>query len=97
MKYKLKRELPFAKAGERITIDRINEKYSEIEKLGGNGLYCQILHKDFDEWIEEVKPREFDLSFSSNGLLALIESDGTILFDSRRVPKDSTIKVREVE
>ena len=52
MKYKLKRDLPFAKAGTEVKL--VNEK----KAIEYNGYQCDIYDLR-DGWIEEVKPREW--------------------------------------
>ena len=60
MKYKLKRDLPFAKAGEEVFEDDTNF-YIEAE-VGIIWCFAEIKDKQkliFEGWIEEVKPREW--------------------------------------
>lgn len=60
MKYRLKKDLPFAKAGEEIKVDddcdiwTVRPLNIEIDCP-----LCDIPKETRDEWIEEVKPREW--------------------------------------
>ena len=64
MKYKLKKDLPFAKAGAEVTI-KFSEAFTQAfdEKrtlwLKNENVLRELLLMD---WIEEVKPREFYIS-----------------------------------
>lgn len=62
MKYRLKKDLPFAKAGTEITLHRDNlyYPYFSLERKGDGSLHiwCQGWHT-YDSWIEEVEPKEW--------------------------------------
>lgn len=100
MKYRLKKELPFAPVGSIIESDSvglfvrcesknfltwyIEEKY-ELQNLINNG------------WIEEVKPREYKLGLNKDGTFAFIwDSEGNGYDAQRKYPVAETILVREV-
>lgn len=58
MKYKLKKDLPFAKAGAEVRKDDYLD--SDSQTCFACGVYRFWVHKDvMGEWLEEVKPREF--------------------------------------
>jgi len=56
MKYRLKKDLPFAKAGEIVNYKDLGGDAINIEL---NGLCCYIPNIVKGFWIEEVKPREW--------------------------------------
>lgn len=61
MKYRLKKDLPFAKAGTEVDFNKIdNIIYSKTtnDLCSGNREYI-------DDWIEEVKPREFMINIDN--------------------------------
>ena len=96
MKYKLKRDLPFAKAGKEVFEDDASF-YIEAE-VGIIWCFAEIKdrHKLISEgWIEEVKPREWVINIGDDG--AAIFKDGKMLFKFGRVdtPVIEKIKVRE--
>ena len=89
MKYRLKKDLPFAKAGAEVRL---------VQGLAGDNNICYAIDvypfwcpkKNFNEWIEEVKPRE--------GWLAE-DNDGGYVFYIGRKPTghwDKTTKFIEV-
>lgn len=98
MKYRLKKDLPFAEAGTKVQFLYASVKLSNVECYlnAGNNVTFRVTDEDevgrlFKEgWIEEVKPREWKLLLV-NGKpydysYAPIES-----FDKQEI-----IKVREV-
>ena len=75
MKYRLKRDLPFAEAGDRVFAlmgelsDKsyyvyVESRVSSIQKTVKLGLLGDLLRED---WLEEVKPREWKVAVSSSG------------------------------
>ena len=87
MKYKLKRDLPFAKAGKEVFEDDASF-YIEAE-VGIIWCFAEIKdrHKLISEgWIEEVKPREYYVYDSPECVTAYRE----------QWESGSLIKVREV-
>jgi len=60
MKYKLKKDLPFAKAGEEVYLKPEDLLYKRIALFDRTTYpYCLIVNDKIDFWIEEIKPREF--------------------------------------
>jgi len=67
MEYRLKKDLPFAKAGKEIKFIRGNLEYPNITiELGTDNclrVWCGNIEPILDDgWIEEVKPREFEIA-----------------------------------
>ena len=96
MKYKLKRDLPFAKAGAEVKIISVysNEFPHSFYTLSIKGdlikdWYRIEIPKDrFTEWIEEAKPRDW---------YAVVQGDSIYGCESDNYPSNtSKIKVREV-
>ena len=96
MKYKLKRDLPFAKAGDNVEVNpggcipfanyssgtfSTSEEY--IDKLIKEG------------WIEEVKPREWELWLDKDGCVTATSKECCIPIHVGNICKE-IIKVREV-
>lgn len=91
MRYRLKKDLPFAKAGE--VIDLVNDGKS----IQYRGFQCDI--KGFEgTWIEEVKPREFILVLDCSGnYVAHFPTTYTVHeVVNRFATSHQIIKVREV-
>ncbi len=67
MKYKLKKDLPFAKAGDEVIINKYEDVTTVKGHRNGKIFYSRIaggqLHDECvlkkQGWIEEIKPREF--------------------------------------
>lgn len=58
--YKLKKDLPFAKAGTKL--DEFVHSTEGNHAFIGIGTYrCQIPEKNVVDWVEEIKPRRFVL------------------------------------
>jgi len=68
-KYILKKDLPFAKAGEEVKI--INEG----KAIEAKGCQCDIPDLFLNDWIEETKPREFRIAVYEDGREELIPSN----------------------
>ena len=92
MKYRLKRDLPFAKAGDSVCL-KIDTCYSAQLITGFiKDPHHTIYLKDKSDlenlisegWIEEVKPREIWINEYKQGLL------GSYLFDSKESAEKST-------
>ena len=62
-KYILKKDLPFAKAGDEVLIKK--EGLPSI--MTNSGYLCDLPSFEFDNWIEEVKPRTFYINKTKNG------------------------------
>ena len=104
-KYRLAKDLPFAKAGaevgysaSRIFVQRGETRLEAcIDALDFLGPNPEIIQKELqrliDEgWIEEVKPREFYIVFDKNSkILGAIDDQRTTFLGAHRF-----IKVREV-
>jgi len=60
MKYRLKKDLPFAKAGEIVDVNDEADLWT-VRPLDAKKDYpvCDIPENAKEEWIEEVKPREW--------------------------------------
>ena len=56
MKYKLKKDLPFAKAGAEVILDKGVFYFVDGERTWYLG---QKIENNLDDWIEEVRPREW--------------------------------------
>lgn len=105
MQYRLKKELPFAKAGDKVYQDLCKNFMVSTHNLGE----LKIGYEDDKQrlasegWIEEVKPREFELHLDDSGSITRIlmrnEYDNDVwnivpLGGVQRISK--TIRVREV-
>ena len=92
MKYRLKKDLPFAKAGEEIRF-RIGG-YTEIHMSQENRIECSQKTLDMllaNGWIEEIKPKEFTLSIHTNGAYRLTYVDGDDLYGAmHKYPPDKS-------
>lgn len=100
-KYILKKDLPFAKAGaEEVFVDD-NSIYIELgngiircldpfERFNGNNISKELERLISEGWIEEVKPREWDVA-EYNG--EIISNGGFVGVDQSKV---NFFKVREV-
>ena len=94
MKYILKKDLPFAKAGETISY-LVNDGLT----IRINNRYCDICLANKDEWIEEVKPREWWITEHRNepvGITTRLSVSDTKP-NACLVTECETFKVREVE
>ena len=87
MKYILKKDLPFAKAGETISY-LVNDGLT----IRINNRYCDICLANKDEWIEEVKPRTFYINRMKSGELIAYYLEHNAREDS---VQSETIKVVE--
>lgn len=92
MKYRLKKDLPFAKVGKIVDVNYVADLWT-VRPLDAKKDYpvCDIPENAKEEWIEEVKPREWDVlvfnnKISSYGILLFSSTDGSV----------EQIKVREV-
>ena len=65
-KHLLKKDLPFAKAGAEIKIvqNLLSDKFISIYLPGKGNPQCYIPFSEKDDWIEEIKPREFFIVIS---------------------------------
>ena len=108
MKYRLKKDLPFAKAGIDVYNFNANKNFNEGDEevnvpLTNTDIYKltfvtpnqmiyigQLSELISRGWIEEVKPREWDVILWNNE----ISSKGVIMRSTHDVPEH--IKVREV-
>jgi hypothetical protein len=90
MKYRLKRDLPFAKAGEPVEVNehgiRVSDKYIDqfYHRVSQKKLDAEVQRLISEGWIEEVKPREIWVNEYKQGLL------GSYLFDSKESAEKST-------
>ena len=101
MKYKLKKDLPFAKAGEGVYLKPEDLLYKRIALFERTTFpYCIIVNDKIDFWIEEVKPREWWVVIGSHiGIMTGFETEKLAVAYQHEIcePKDLTIiKVREV-
>ena len=101
MKYKLKKDLPFAKAGTEVryfygtSVEHINYN-REINAVDIHIPMKDVIQSYFDEgWIEEVKPREWRVIIGKYGEAKGIYLNELIAGDEVS-SSDTTIKVREV-
>lgn len=99
-KYILKRDLPFAKAGTKVDQIRSSKGTEELSFIQVGNCKCDLPDSEFIfDWIEEVKPREFELIFDACGdLERLLENGSDLPIDNRgsKNPNYKKIKVREV-
>ena len=111
-KYRLKKDLPFAKAGAEVFLDKdvtgnpIDNRISvEAEKNFGGYKYFHIgysadLQKLINEgWIEEVKPREYDIHINKKDIGVWDCANNNWLWRPTKEPTNEPleiIKVREV-
>ena len=103
-KYILKKDLPFAKAGIEIPIENLSLliPFNDIHLCGAKRhfSYMVIAHEDDiptlikDGWIEEVKPREFYINKTKNGLLHAYYKENSAL-EGASLDDSETIKVVE--
>lgn len=98
-KYILKKDLPFAKAGNEVKINDYNIKV--VSNAGAPFLYHEYLAKYFDGlisqgWIEEVKPREFTLCFQGKRFCGISENGQELWHNDLNMDNCIAIKVREV-
>ena len=98
MKYRLKKDLPFAKAGDKIFQDEINLKYYVNNNMGLFYVGSDINQLLSEGWIEEVKPREFYIEIRKSDGVA---TDVYELIDASHnsanmIERYDYIKVREV-
>lgn len=102
MKYKLKKDLPFAKAGTEIWVDntlsgwidakiyepQCGRKEYRVDKI----MLGTITNLLIEGWIEEVKPREWEV----NEWMGDIYNKGSIIMTTADQIQPKRIKVREV-
>lgn len=92
MKCKLKKDLPFAKAGDIVTL------VNEGRRVEANGYQCDI-PTEWSSWFEEVKPEVFWVNKYANGNIFIYSKEDQArqnFKSSRRTDKERTIKVIEV-
>ena len=107
MKYRLRKKLPFAEIGARVFF-LFNGK-SQFQHTNGydviaDGIRFWCKESDIDKllkegWIEEIKPREFEVEFYKDGSFGLKNNRGDILMgimNSLQTDPIEIIKVREV-
>ena len=70
MKYILKKDLPFAKAGAII-----NHIVNDGLTIQVNNRYCDICLANKDEWIEPIKPRRIRAFFNEGGTINAYSGD----------------------
>lgn len=98
MQYKLKKDLPFAKAGS--IVDEVQHRKGapfspSLIRVGD--LRCQLNANltDIFDWIEEVKPREYWIGLNDGLLTQECIADNKEAFDFKKSFTE-IIKVREV-
>lgn len=94
MKYRLKKDLPFAKAGTEIVLHVSNLGYPHLtverQADGYLHIWCRTW-QTYDAWIEEVKPREFEIQLCNGEAVNFTTPPPRTFID-----KLEYIKVREV-
>ena len=105
MQYKLAKDLPFAKAGTEINYSWRDENHP-IFKFAIDGNEHQLLYIECDEedfgklisegWIEEVKPREFEIKLGENSIGLYDITNKKWIFHPFPVEPTSSIKVQEI-
>lgn len=105
-KYILKKDLPDCKAGAMFRWGLSGEKNKNMDVLYNTTNWCALssFNKDkiinFDEWFEEVKPREWTLYLRKDSSLhSLCEGLNKVILKSENWEKetwDKIIKVREI-
>ena len=100
MKYKLKKDLPFAKAGEELITDSIcvytmGDVFNAGAKRQTKLYLGDILELTESGWIEEVKPREWYVGLTSQGFTCGIADNRDYFEHLERLP-NKLIVVREV-
>ncbi len=91
MKYRLKKDLPFAKAGSEVGLRASTANWVVYPDSKRRDL-CYFIGYNYNEgdlfdagWIEEIKPREFELYFDTCGDLEKVFCDGKkIKIDHRK-------------
>ena len=99
-KYRLLKDLPFAKAGAEVGVElaiSVRGKDNFLTWIGDP----KDLESLIDEgWIEEVKPREFEVTLNKNGsLVKFFNGKDRFTYTNQPLcdyPPFETIKVREV-
>ena len=97
MKYRLKKDLPFAKAGEEVWTDSFHIYIKGNVRMRGTDrkedIYLGLLSDLVDNgWVEEVKPREWEV----NEWMGDIYNKGSIIMTTADQIQPKRIKVREV-
>ncbi len=74
MKYRLKKDLPFVKAGDdKVNIENhsLNSEFI-VSYTDANGKFytCIVPINNAHLWIEEIKPREFEIILFADGSIA---------------------------
>lgn len=106
MKYKLLKDLPFAKAGEEVLSNEPPAKRIKDDtiktfiRVATNNIYglteFDIPTDTFYDWIEEVKPREFYVEIRKNDGVATDVYEGEMPDSLNMIDRYNYIKVREV-
>ena len=99
MKHRLKKDLPFAKAGTEVEIINSAINILTIKPVNAKTEYpiCDIPREVKAEWIEGVKPREWTLLKAHNGQIAnATEGFGMFNSSEKFAGISEKIKVREV-
>ena len=104
MKYKLKRDLPFANIEDNVRVNNYEDVIMIDSTKYGEKTICYQIGR-FDDlpdllgngWIEEVKPREFWVGLDKQGLITsdCIADNKEYFIDGRKY-FPAVIKVREV-
>ncbi len=96
MKYRLKKDLPFAKAGAEVHLFPENLLYKRLALFNdGTYPYCIVGSDEIDLWIEEIKPREFYVTIFPNEQINVYHTKHIAELNDGGV-KFETIKVVEV-
>ena len=93
MKYKLKKDLPFAKAGTEIGIEKDQTSTKDAILIRAGGEIYAIPRDDMGLWIEKVEPREWDLYIDK---VTGRPCNCTMCLLMPRDPDSEKIRVREV-
>ena len=99
MKYRLKKDLPFAKAGTTVVVGG-HTQYISVDGLTIGDNSNQSRRPNISDlivtgWIEEVKAREFELGLDKDGCVTATSKECCIPIHVGNICKE-IIKVREV-